>query len=157
MPRGGRHRARAHSGEKRAAGALEGQPAPIADVLGGHWDGHRVEVTGTLRSVAMDQARLRLEIDTGSARIIARVLLGSISDAAPLIDGDVRLTGVPIRSPVTARPGAQSEVFVDDFADVVIQTPPPAITHVPAHTIASLRHLTSAHRVRPDAIRRSWR
>ncbi|HTU99397.1 MAG TPA: response regulator [Luteitalea sp.] len=91
--------------------------APIVasgpDVARGRHDGHRVQVTGLVTNARVEHARLRLELLTPGRRIVAWLRHGSMSDAAPMLNQRVSLTGVPLRYTPEARAQGQSELLAD--------------------------------------------
>jgi signal transduction histidine kinase/DNA-binding response OmpR family regulator len=91
----------------------EATPATGPDVARGRYDGRRVQVDGLVTSARVEQARLRLELLTPGRRLVVWLRQGSMSDAAPLLNQRVSLTGVPLRYTAAARAQGTSELLAD--------------------------------------------
>ncbi len=101
-----------------------GPAAAVADVLAGRRDGRRLEVRGTLREARMAQGRLRGVLEADGQRLVVWLRSGSVSDAAGLLDQELRVRGVALRATLAARQQGQSELFVDTLADLMVARPP---------------------------------
>jgi signal transduction histidine kinase/DNA-binding response OmpR family regulator len=98
-----------------------GPLVPVPEVLAGGRDGRRVEVRGTLQEARLVQARLRVVVAEAGQPLVAWFKMGAVSNAAALVGREVRLRGVPIRTTAAASRRGESELFVDNLLDLVLE------------------------------------
>ncbi|MEO5819569.1 MAG: response regulator [Vicinamibacteraceae bacterium] len=113
----------------------------IAEIVGGRRDGRRLEVRGTLQEAKMVQGRLRGVLDAGGSPLVIWVRTGSVSDAAGLVGQRMRVRGVALRATAASRQRQESELFVDNLADLLLD--PPAVASAIITDADAIRRLSN--------------